>query len=129
MQESDYEDRVQRLVTSGLCPSKDASKYAKELKELAHDKIDEKSIKEYSKIFKAISDPTRIRIIGLLSIRDMCVCEIMVSLDMTQPTASHHLNILENADLVKSKREGKWMFYGLTNPDILKFINKIKSLV
>jgi len=59
----------------------------------------------------------------------MCVCEIMVSLDMTQPTASHHLNILENADLVKSKREGKWMFYGLTNPDILKFINKIKSLV
>jgi ArsR family transcriptional regulator len=53
----------------------------------------------------------------------------MVALDMTQPTTSHHLNILENAGFLKSKREGKWMFYGLTNPDILKIINKLKSLV
>jgi ArsR family transcriptional regulator len=126
MQELDYIKRVKRLVKSGLCPLKNASKYINELKELTRSKLDEQSIELQSKIFKALSDPTRLKIIGLLSVRDMCVCEIMVALDMTQPTTSHHLNILENAGLVKYKRKGKWIFYSLVNPDIL---TKIQSFV
>ncbi|MEM2896293.1 MAG: metalloregulator ArsR/SmtB family transcription factor [Candidatus Bathyarchaeia archaeon] len=106
------------MVKSGLCSSKSASKYVMELKELTRSKVDEQSVKLQSKIFKALSDPTRLKIIKLLSVRDMCVCEIMVALDMTQPTASHHLNILENAGLVRPRREGKWIFYSLTNSDI-----------
>jgi len=100
----------------------------KELKELTN-KIDEKKLKQQSKIFKALSDPSRLKILLLLGTRDMCVCEIMVALDMSQPTASHHLGILENASLVKFRREGKWNFYGLTSPDILGFLDKIQSLV
>ncbi|MEM3078250.1 MAG: metalloregulator ArsR/SmtB family transcription factor [Nitrososphaerales archaeon] len=118
MQELSYTKRVMRLVKSGLCSSKSASKYVMELKELTRSKVDEQSVKLQSKIFKALSDPTRLKIIKLLSVRDMCVCEIMVALDMTQPTASHHLNILENAGLVRPRREGKWIFYSLTNSDI-----------
>jgi ArsR family transcriptional regulator len=126
MQELDYIKRVKRLVESGLCPSKNASKYINELKELIRNKLDEQSIELESKIFKALSDPTRLKIIRLLSVRDMCVCEIMVALNMTQPTASHHLNILENAGLVKCKRKGKWIFYSLVKPDIL---TKIQSFL
>jgi DNA-binding transcriptional ArsR family regulator len=128
MQELTYEKRVKRLVTSGLCPSKNAAKYVKELKEQVSS-MDNKSLKKHSKIFKALSDPTRLRIIRLLSTRDMCVCEIMVALDLTQPTASHHLSILENVELVKYRREGKWIFYGLLNPEILSYLDKIQSFV
>jgi len=46
----------------------------------------------------------------------MCVCEVMVALDLTQPTASHHLRILENVGLVKARKEGKWVFYALPDP-------------
>ncbi|MEM3755168.1 MAG: metalloregulator ArsR/SmtB family transcription factor [Candidatus Bathyarchaeia archaeon] len=127
MQKSSYIKRVSCLIKSGLRPSKNALKYIIELKKLTRSKIDDQSIEFQSKIFKALSDPKRLKIIKLLSIRDMCVCEIMVALNMTQPTTSHHLNILENAGLIKHKRKGKWIFYSLVKLDILK--KKILSFI
>jgi ArsR family transcriptional regulator len=58
----------------------------------------------------------------LLDIREMCVCEIMVALDLTQPTASHHLGILEAVDLVKDRHEGKWVFYSLKDKSVTNLI-------
>lgn len=69
-----------------------------------------------SKFFKALADPTRLRMLGLLVVREMCVCEVMAALDLTQPTASHHLRILENIGLVVDRKEGKWVFYSLKDP-------------
>jgi DNA-binding transcriptional ArsR family regulator len=127
-QKSDLAERVRRLVDSGLCTAESASEYVKELRQLVKSKMDEQSVKRQSRIFKALSDPTRLKIIELLSVRDMCVCEIMAALDMTQPTASHHLNILESTGLLSDRREGKWVFYALANPKILSAISKIPSL-
>ena len=127
-QKTDLARRVQRLVNSGLCAAESASKHVKELRQLAESKVDEQSVKRQSRIFKALSDPTRLKIIKLLSVRDMCVCEIMAALDLTQPTASHHLNLLESAGLLSDRREGKWVFYALANPKILSAISKIPSL-
>jgi len=121
-QKSGLTERVQRLVDSGLCTAESASKHLKELKQLVKSKVDEQPVKQQSRIFKALSDPTRLKIVKLLGIRDMCVCEIMAALDMTQPTASHHLNILESAGLLSDRREGKWIFYSLANPNITKFL-------
>ncbi|MEM3403096.1 MAG: metalloregulator ArsR/SmtB family transcription factor [Nitrososphaeria archaeon] len=103
--------RLTRLLTSGLCKG-DPSKYAMELKQLANKvarigKVEEKK----EKIFKALADTTRLRILKLLKVREMCVCEIMIALDLTQPTTSHHLKILENAGLIKRRKKGKWVFY------------------
>lgn len=105
--------RLERLVESGICPAEDVSKYAADLKELVSEIADEDEVRRLSHMFKALSDRTRLKILKLLDIREMCVCEIMVALNLTQPTASHHLGILEAAGLVKDRREGKWVFYSL----------------
>jgi len=127
-QHSDLSERLRRLVESGLCPSENAKAFVKELKGLIEKVSDEETVKRESRIFKALSDPTRLKMIRLLSVREMCVCEIMTALDMTQPTASHHLNILEDAGLLKDRREGKWVFYALADQKIPSFISKVPSL-
>jgi ArsR family transcriptional regulator len=58
----------------------------------------------------------------------MCVCEVMVALDLEQPTASHHLGLLENAGLVKCRKEGKWVFYSVANPELLENLHKSRIL-
>ncbi len=125
---SDLEERVQRLADSGLCTEENASIYVKALRRLVENRVNEQSVKQQSRILKALSDPTRLKILKLLSVREMCVCEIMAAFDLTQPTASHHLNMLESAGLLKDRREGKWIFYSLANPDIPKFLEKVHSL-
>lgn len=114
--------RLERLVKSGICPSEDVSKYASDLRQLVHEITDENTVKTQSRLFKALADTTRLKIMMLLDIREMCVCEIMVALDLTQPTASHHLGILEAVDLVKDRREGKWVFYSLKDKSVTNLI-------
>jgi ArsR family transcriptional regulator len=117
--------RLERLIKAGICPAEDVSQYAKELKQLANKFSNTDLIRKQSKLFGALADETRLRILKLLSIREMCVCEIMVALNLTQPTASHHLNLLENAELVKHRKDGKWVFYRITNMKAVKEIQKI----
>jgi len=116
--------RLERLVKSGICPAEDVSKYASELRQLVHEITDENAVEMQSRLFKALADETRLKILMLLDIREMCVCEIMVALNLTQPTASHHLGILEAAELVRDRREGKWIFYSLKNKRIMELIKE-----
>ncbi|MGF3523134.1 MAG: ArsR/SmtB family transcription factor [Candidatus Bathyarchaeia archaeon] len=113
MSTSQLDRRLRRLTDSNICSFDGAAEYAEELKKLADKKISKDIALKKSKLFKALADPTRLRMLGLLTAREMCVCEIMVALELTQPTASHHLKILENAELVKSRKGGKWVFYSL----------------
>ena len=77
---------------------------------------------------KAISDPTRVRMLKLLERGELCVCEIMEVLGLVQSTASKHLNILKIAGLVESRKGGTWSYYRLAersrehNKDFLKFM-------
>jgi ArsR family transcriptional regulator len=107
-------------MESKACSAEDASKYARELKRLADGVISAKNAGEKTRMFKALADEKRLRILGLLGAREMCVCEIMVALSLTQPTASHHLGVLENAGLVKSRKKGKWVFYDLTDRRLIE---------
>ncbi len=122
MPRSTAEKRLARLAKSGIHFCEDAPKHAKDLKELV-DKIGKLDVvKKQSRIFKAFADETRLRILNLLRAREMCVCEIMIALGLTQPTASHHLRILESVELVEDLRRGKWVFYKIVNPGLVERI-------
>ena len=70
-------------------------------------------MKKIANIFKALSDDTRLRVIKLLQERELCVCELMQVLDMSQPRISRHMGVLKNVGLVEDRREGKWVHYSL----------------
>jgi len=66
-------------------------------------------------IFKALSEPIRLRILYLLLEKgELCVCDLMSTLELSQSVTSRHLAYLRNHDIVQSKRAGVWMYYQLT---------------
>jgi len=112
--------RLERLICSGLRPTKDLEKYAAELKQLAEKLADPDFLRRKSRLLKSLANETRLKMLRLLTIREMCVCELTVALDLTQPTSSHHLNILQNVGLVKDRKEGKWVFYSVAKPEVIQ---------
>ncbi len=124
MSEIAHKARLERLVQSGLCTSGNVQKHVRELKQLV-EQIDEEHVRKRSYTLKALADPVRIKILHLLKNRPMCTCEIMVALDLTEANASHHLNLLERNDIVKSERMGKWVFYSLNKAGRQNLLNTI----
>jgi ArsR family transcriptional regulator, arsenate/arsenite/antimonite-responsive transcriptional repressor len=72
-------------------------------------------MKKFIKVMKALSDPNRVKMMKMLQRRPLCVCEIKEALDIAQSTASKHLKILEDADLVRSFKDGLWVNYSLSD--------------
>ena len=66
---------------------------------------------EAALLFKTLSDPTRLRLLNLLSAGETCVCELSDTLRLVQPKVSRHLAQLRRARLVDARRDGKWMHY------------------
>ncbi len=77
-------------------------------------------VRPVSRLFKALGDETRLRIIALLSHGELCVCHLQDALELPQPNVSRQLGILRAAGLVEDRREGSWVYYRLLrqeNPD------------
>jgi ArsR family transcriptional regulator len=70
-----------------------------------------KRLPDMERLFKALADATRLRILGLLLTGEVCVCHIHESLKISQPKASRHLAYLRRAGLVETRREGLWVHY------------------
>jgi ArsR family transcriptional regulator len=70
---------------------------------------------ELADIFKAASEPVRVRILSLLAHGELCVCHLHSALEAPQPTVSRHLAILRQANLVRARRDGSWVHYALTD--------------
>jgi ArsR family transcriptional regulator len=81
-----------------------------------------------SKIFKALSDETRLKIVELLAKKEICACEFVSFVKKAQPTVSQHLQILANADIIKSRKEGKMIIYSLVNPKIIDLVKTAKAI-
>lgn len=75
----------------------------------------DKKYETNAKIFKALSDPSRLKILDILSCGEMCACDILEHFDFTQPTLSHHMKVLIECGLVKSRKESLWSYYCLDN--------------
>ncbi|WP_067810199.1 ArsR/SmtB family transcription factor [Nocardia beijingensis] len=69
---------------------------------------------ELAAVFKALSDPVRLRLLSLVASRgggEACVCELSAGFELSQPTISHHLKVLREAGLLSSERRGSWVYY------------------
>ena len=74
--------------------------------------------------FKILGDPTRIRILGLLTKNEMCVCDIAATLQMGQSAISHQLRVLRGARLVKFRKEGKEAWYSLDDSHVVSLMSQ-----
>jgi ArsR family transcriptional regulator len=74
-----------------------------------------------ARMFKALGDPVRLRLLSLITSAggEVCVCDLNTAFDLTQPTISHHLKVLREAGLVDSQRRGTWVYYW-ARPENLK---------
>ena len=84
---------------------------------------------EMAHIFKALSDENRILILKQLRNGEKCGCELLEELKITQPTLSHHMKILCDCNIVKSRREGKWLHYAIDCDGIKHVRNLMQSLL
>ena len=120
--------RVKRLVTLGLVDSScTPTERVNQLKSRISE--DDRTFRHLEDFFAALGDATRLRMLKLIGDEELCSCEVMAALELTQPTTSHHLGILERAGLLSSRRNGKWVFYKITNPKVRNLVTKGFSLV
>jgi DNA-binding transcriptional ArsR family regulator len=91
-------------------------------------KLDEKEIEVEADIFKAMSDPCRLKILSLLREGELCVCEIMVGVDRPQSSTSHHLSILKDAGLIKERKDGRWSRYRLSEGAVIEMLNQARII-
>ena len=94
-----------------------------DLLKVVHAKMpDEDMLYDMAELFKVFGDSTRIRILYVLFEAEVCVCDLAQALNMTQSAISHQLKILKQAKLVKSRREGKSVFYSLADGHVRTII-------
>ncbi len=79
-------------------------------------------------ILKAISEPTRLTIINMLSFSEMCARNLLKGLSITQPTLSHHMKVLTDCGLVSSRKEATWMYYTINTERAKQFHRFIETL-
>jgi len=81
------------------------------------------------KVFKALSDSNRIRILKMLEKRHLCVCEITKILNLASSTVSKHLSILRDAELILDEKDGKWVNYYLNQEKSDQYVQKLLPLI
>jgi ArsR family transcriptional regulator, arsenate/arsenite/antimonite-responsive transcriptional repressor len=72
-------------------------------------------MRDFTSLGQAIVDPSRVRIIAALRHGELCVCELVDALEISQSTLSSHLHVLRKTDLVVTRKEGRWIYYSLTD--------------
>jgi ArsR family transcriptional regulator len=82
-------------------------------------------MKNFLKVMKALSDPNRVKIVKMLQHKLMCVCEMREALQLSQPSVSKHLKILEDAGLVGFKKDGLWVNYYLTDGSNSPYVSSL----
>lgn len=108
-----------KLCTDGKCDKINLNPILEKIPE-------DSEISNEAEIIKALADPTRLKIVYILSKTDeLCVCQIIETLNKSQSTISHHLNILKKAKIVDWRKKGQWIYYSLKNPGIINGLNII----
>lgn len=78
---------------------------------------DDHGVRPLTKLFRALGDETRVRIVALLAHGELCVCHIEKALELSQPNISRHLGVLRMAGVVDARRDGMWVYYQLAEQE------------
>lgn len=84
--------------------------------------------KKTAAMFKAFCDENRLQILQLLQEGERCACNLLEEMQITQPTLSHHMKILCDSGVVVGRKEGKWMYYSISNEgmeDVKKCLDQL----
>ena len=87
----------------------------------------EKEYEIMARKFKALSDPNRIWILNILKQGEYCACNLLEMLNVTQPTLSHHMKILSDAEIVNARKNGKWVYYSLSTEGIKYLVDYLSD--
>ena len=90
--------------------------------------LDEAELESESKIFQAMADPCRLKILSLLREGELCACEIEVGVDRPQSSTSHHLSILKECGLIKERKDGRWSKFRLSEGAVIEILNLVKHM-
>ena len=85
---------------------------------------DDTRVSEKADFFKALGDETRLKIIGMLLVSDLCMCEIVSGLEVPTSTVSHHLKVLERGAVIQSRKEGKFTIFSLNKEEVAPYLLK-----
>jgi ArsR family transcriptional regulator len=86
-------------------------------------------MRELLKVFKAVADKNRLRILKMLQQKKMCVCELSAVLGITLPSVSKHLSMMKDAGLLTDERNGQWIDYSLCEDKINRYAPVIQSYI
>ncbi len=115
---------VQRLVQLGVCTPSDIKSAMVEAEKLSTPETLQR-IRGAERLLGMLGDSNRIKMLLLLSEREMCVCEIESALKLPQPTVSHHLALLEQAGLLQRSKRARWVFYKVNESHILDVVRRM----
>ena len=115
---------VQRLIQLKICQPSDIRQAKAEAEKLATPEYAVR-LRQAERLFGAIGESNRMKILLLLSKREMCVCELEAALGMPQPTVSHHLSVLEQAGLLKRSKKGRWVIYDIADSPVLGLLRSL----
>lgn len=117
---------VQKLIQFGICQPSDIRQAAAEARKLASPE-NAAMIRRAERLLGAVGESNRIKILLLLSKREMCVCELESALGLPQPTVSHHLGLLEQAGLLERSKKERWVFYKVRDSPVLDLLQGLMS--
>jgi len=115
MQKDIAREELSQLLETYFCDAEDSEEHGSLLRKLTGEYLGNFDFKDRARLFNALSEESRLKILALLAFREMCVCELTAALDMTQPNLTYHVKKLENVGLVEHNKQGKWVYYSLTD--------------
>jgi len=90
---------------------------------------DAEHLQHSAAVFKALSDPTRLRILRAISqMRELCECNIVPTFNLSQPTISYHIKVLREAGLVQSERRGQWVWHRVNHKALLGAVRDLTEI-
>ena len=125
----DIEYQQLKILMECKVDTTDFNKYIKELKQLKEKIETNQNFDKFLKITKALSEKNRFLMFQmLLENKEMCICEFSIALDLKQSTISHHLQKLEDSNLIEGVKSGKFIHYRIKESGIQKYLELIDGL-